>query len=223
MSIFVKSIEQKSPSQYYFVNGAAVAGLLLMVCFFSQPAYAIKKCKDADGKWHYGDVAVRECENSKITTLSNKGTIKEQKAAPKTAEQLAGEEARRVEREKEAQRKKNEELEKARILSVYETEGDIDRQRDNQLYSVDSNIAVHNTYLESLQNLIAHEKKKMEVAKSTALKQNYEDKIKEAESNYKIYSDEVITLKSQREKIIEKFDKEKLVYRELTKQVDKEK
>ena len=102
----------------------------------STPVHAIKKCKDANGKWHYGDIAVRDCENSKVTTLSNQGFIKAEKAAPKTADELAAEEAQRAELEAEKQRQEKIDKEKTRILSIYETEAAIDRQRENQLYSV---------------------------------------------------------------------------------------
>jgi len=218
MSISVKSINQTSPLFFWLTNMLAFTCLLLLMGLFAaEPAYAIKKCKDANGKWHYGDVAVRACEDSKITTLSDSGFIKEEKAAPKTKEQLAAEESERLENAIEEQRKQDLEREKTRVLSVYETEADIDRQRDNQLYSVDSNIAVHNTYLESLQEQIKHEQKKVASTKNTAIKARSEKKIVDAEASYKTYSTEVVALQARREDIIKRFDQEKLLYRELIK------
>ena len=52
------------------------------------------------------------------------------------------------------------------------------------------------------------------------IKELAEKKIEDAEKNYEIYSNEVVSLKEQREGIIAKFEKEKLVYRELTKSSD---
>jgi hypothetical protein len=44
----------------------------------------IKKCKDATGRWHYGDTAAEECAKSKITEMSDEGTTKQVIAAPPT-------------------------------------------------------------------------------------------------------------------------------------------
>jgi len=220
MNLYIKSIKLKAELMKSYTNAIALACCVLIVSLFGiQSAHAIKKCKDADGKWHYGDVAVRACEDSKVTTLSDRGFIKAEKAAPKTEAQLAAEESLRIRNEEDALEKEKQELEKTRILSVYETEADIDRQRDNQLYSVDSNIAVHNTYLESLKEQIAHEQKKISSTQNVGVKINAEKKIAEAEKNYETYSSEVVLLEKHREEIITRFDKEKLVYRELTKAV----
>lgn len=183
----------------------------------STPVHAIKKCKDADGKWHYGDIAVRECENSKVTTLSEQGFIKAEKAAPKTVDELAAEEAQLVELEAEKQRQEEIDKEKTRILSIYETEEAIDRQRENQLYSVDSNIAVHNTYLESMKEQIAYHQKQLAKTTHAAKKTRIEKKITDTEARYEKYSKELALLKSQREVVIKRFDKEKRLYQELTK------
>ena len=78
------------------------------------PAFAIKKCQDADGKWHYGDIAVEECENSKITTLTDRGFIKEEEAAPKTEAELRAEAEEQALMEKEEREKREAEEERAR-------------------------------------------------------------------------------------------------------------
>ena len=188
------------------------------------PAHAIKKCKDAQGRWHYGDVAVKACETSKITTLSKTGHIQDEKPAPKTEQELL--EIAAQEKELESQRlileeeKKKEllaEREKTRILSIYETEADIDRQRDNQLYSVDSNIAVHQTFLESMDEKIVHEEKKLAKTNNVAVKASIEERIAEAQKNKEIYTGEVDLLRQERLDIVKRFEKEKQLYLELTK------
>lgn len=193
----------------------------VVILLGSTSAHAIKKCKDANGKWHYGDVAA--CEDSKVTTLSGKGYIKEQKTAPKTKEQLAAEQGEREELEKERLRKEEIEKERSRILTVYETEADIDRQLENQLYSVDSNIAVHNTYLDSMKEVIAYEKKKLATTTHPAVKSGIEDKITTAEKDVQVYTKEIDSLKAQREEVIKRFGEEKLTYRELTKSAEDKK
>jgi len=70
-----------------FILGVVFTANLLIAA----PAHAIKKCKDADGKWHYGDIAVRACQQSKITTLNKRGFVKDEKSAPKTDDELKAE------------------------------------------------------------------------------------------------------------------------------------
>lgn len=197
--------------------GFMVLGFLILSLFFVSPAHAIKKCKDADGKWHYGDFAIKACEQSKVTTLSDRGTIKHQKPAPKTQEELLEIEKNKEETNAEQQRLLLKEREKTRILSIYETEADIDRQRDNQLYSVDSNIAVHNTFLESMDEQIEHEEKKLAKIKSVNGQKKVEARIASAKHKKETYSKEVSLLHEERKAIVEKFKKEKEVYLELTK------
>ena len=64
---------------------------VLIALSISLPAHAIKKCKDAEGKWHYGDKAVRSCQSEKVTTLNDRGFIQSEKDAPKTEAELSAE------------------------------------------------------------------------------------------------------------------------------------
>jgi len=190
--------------------------ITLLSLFVLPQAHAIKKCKDADGKWHYGDIAVRECQNSKITTLTGGGFVKGERAAPKTESELLEIEAQAQRLAEEKRKAEFLESEKSRVLSIYETEADIDRQRENQLYSVDSNIAVHNTFLESMDEQIAYQTTRLNKAANPAIKSTIEKKIAEFEKNKETYAEEVSVLQGKREGIVEKFKKEKELYFELT-------
>lgn len=188
---------------------------LLVISFTSPLALAIKKCKDADGKWHYGDTAVKECENSKITTLTDRGFIEDELEAPKTKEELAAEKAEqdRIEAEKKA--KIEAEEEKVRILSIYETEGDIDRQRDNQIQSVQSNIEVHKAYINSMNGRIERNQKKMGEVKSPAVKKSLQKQIDKANKDIATYKKKLVSLEADKNKVIQRFEKEKEIYRKL--------
>lgn len=188
-----------------------VAGCILM----SNQAYAIKKCQDSDGKWHYGDFAVRECQNSKVTTLSRSGTIKEEQEAPKSAEEKQAEQEALEAEKAEKQRVKIAELERSRILSIYETEADIDRQRDNQLNSVQSNIDVHDSYLKTMDKRIARQEIQLKEATNKNKKKKISKSLKTSKENVKAYTEQLAKLKKQREEIVSKFEKEKELYREL--------
>lgn len=192
------------------------ATILFGVLPFSS-AHAIKKCQDANGNWHYGDIAVSQCKKSKVTTLNERGFITNEKDAPKTEEQLQQEKQANAKVLEIAAAKKAEEDERNRILSVYETEADIDRQRDNQIDSVVSNIAVHKAYLKSVGGRIERLKVKSPELTGFRKKRN-EEEIAEAESKIKVSNIELKKLEKQKVLIMERFDREKKVFRELTSQ-----
>ena len=197
--------------QITFLCGAAT---LLCSLVFSSPVYAIKKCQDANGRWHYGDVAVAQCNKSKVTTLNERGFIDGQKDAPKTEEQLQKEKEVQAEIDAEMARKEAINKERSRILSIYETEADIDRQRDNQIDSVVGNIAVHKAYIKSVSGRV--ERLKVRGASLTGIAKDLNVKeIAEAEEQIKETSIELEKLDEQKESIIERFAYEKKTYREL--------
>ena len=191
--------------------------IITLVLLFSiaNSAYAIKKCKDADGKWFYGDIAVAECEYSKITTLNDRGFITEEIAAPKTDEELKAQEEELAIQDAQEKKLIADEEEKRRVLSIYETEADIDRQRDNQLYSVQSNMAVHQAYQKGMGRRIASYEVKLVETKSKRAKEKYTSQIKEAKTRVENSKNELIVLEAQKKDIIKKFAKEKEVYLSL--------
>lgn len=195
----------------YFLSSILLAlGLLL-----SSQAQAIKKCQDADGNMHYGDVAVAECENSKITTLNDRGFVEDELAAPKTDEELAAEEAERQRVAAQEQARRDAAMEKQRILSIYETEADIDRQRENQLRSVQSNIDVHHAYLKNMN--LRMERFEQQLAETTGegSRKRLAESIAESQSQIAEFSEQLSSLQDEKRAIIERFDQEKEVYRRL--------
>ncbi len=192
-----------------FITTTLVLGVLL-----ASPAHAIKKCKDADGKWHYGDVAVSACKTSKVTTLNDRGFITAEKSAPKTEEELAAEKKAQMSIEAEEKRLEAEQNERNRILSVYETESDIDRQRDNQLNSVDSNIAVHKSYLKAMNAKVIRLQEQLDGAKKWKKDKLLAD-IDESKVRIEDSSAELQKLIDQKTQIMEKFATEKETYRTL--------
>lgn len=185
---------------------------LLTLAVVGSPAMAIKKCKDANGKVHYGDTAIEECANTKVTTLTERGFVKEHDLPPKSrsemeleAEQAAkAAEAKRAEREAEDER--------LRILSIYETPEDIDRQRDNQVRSVQSNIDVHESYLANMEKRVARYAEQKAAAKTPFGVQTLEDKISSARQRMKEYSLQLESLEKQKKDIYARFEKERELY-----------
>ncbi len=191
-----------------------VSAILILGVFPFSAAHAIKKCQDSDGNWHYGDIAVNQCNKSKVTTLNSRGFIASEKDAPKTPEQIQKEADENAKAEADAERIKAEEDERIRILSVYETEADIDRQRDNQIGSVNSNMAVHKAYVKSVTAKIQRLKKKGADFTGGRKKLNLEE-IAEAQARVDESTAELIKLEEQKTSIVNRFAEEKKIYLEL--------
>ncbi len=203
------------------IKSTHLSGLLVVLTLsYSQQAWAIKKCQDENGKWHYGDIAVTACKKSEVTTLNERGFIESKQDKAKTQTELAIEAQERAEAEEEARKERAAEEERIRILSVYETEEDIDRQRDNQLSTVQTSIAVHETYIKqlSLQNKRLEKKlpnqraRRLETTKENIASNNL--KIEESKA-------ELISLAKQKLDVTEKFEKEKELFRSLKSELSK--
>ena len=181
----------------------------------SNAAYAMQKCQDESGKWHYGDVAVTACENSKVTTLNNRGFIEDELAAPKTEEELAAEAQALADAQVEAERLREIEENKQRILSIYETEADIDRHRDNQLDSVNGNIAVHKAFLKSQEARIKRNENKAAATTHPVKKKRLAEDIVTVKERMQTYQSALEKLLVQKEEIVERFSREKALYQRL--------
>ena len=191
-----------------------VLSLVLFVVLVPTDALAIKKCKDADGKWHYGDNAQQFCEDAKVTTLTQRGFVKDTMDAPKTEEELA-QEAKLLEQEKqEAERERQEQAERDRILSIYEREADIDRQRDNKLASVDGNIRVHKAYLKQMDAKVIRLEEKSSSARGKR-KELIDTELVASKERIEEFSTELKRLEAQKVSITEKFAREKELYKKF--------
>ena len=186
--------------------------IVFLLFSLSSPTFAIKKCKDAEGKWHYGDVAVDQCENSKVTTLNERGFITEEKEAPKTEEELALEAEQNALVEQQEKQRLADEEEKRRVLSIYETESDIDRLRDNQLQSVEGNIEFHKAYLKNMGTRIARSEDKLAETKGATDKQKIATELEQAKSRVAEFEHELASLQQQKIDISDRFAREKELY-----------
>jgi len=188
----------------------------LFLLLFSQSSFAITKCKDADGKWHYGDHAPDICARSKVTEMNQHGTVVGEQEAPKTEQEL---EQEKFTQQKEQEIKEQEQAvedEKRRLLNIYEHVEDIDRVRDNQLHSVQGNIDVHNAYLNAMNNKVARLEKKVAETQRKDLKENFEQELAGAQDNIVKFTGQLKKLKAQKLEIMEKFAREKEQYLALT-------
>lgn len=190
------------------------ASLVLLMLAMSSDILAIQKCKDSDGRWHYGDNAEQNCTESEVTTLTDRGFVKEVEAAPKTEAELKAEAMLKEQKEKEDESARKEQEEKDRILSIYEQESDIDRQRDNQLASVDGNIRVHKAYLKQMDAKILRLEAKSADSKGRR-KELIEEELVASKLRVEEFSEELKRLETQRQGIVEKFAREKELYNDI--------
>jgi hypothetical protein len=110
----------------------------------------IKKCKDASGRWHYGDSADAECGHSKIIELSDQGIETGEVAAPLTEEQLKQRERNKSALDAEKKRAEEQARKDQLLLSTYGHEDDITFVRDRKIADVDGQIGSSQQTLTSL-------------------------------------------------------------------------
>lgn len=125
------------PTRVRIVLSCMLAALVA-VAASSAPAKgpAIKKCRDAAGRWHYGDTAAAACANSKVIVLDEHGMPRREIAPPPTEEELRAREAERTELEQARAQAKHDEL----LLTTYATEADILYIRDRRLAQLEAMI-----------------------------------------------------------------------------------
>lgn len=115
----------------------------------------IKKCKDATGRWHYGDTAADECAKSKITVMSDEGTTKKVIAAPPTEAELKQREAQRETIEAEQARAAERARKDTLLLSTYGVEDDIIYIRDRKIAQIEASVKASEETLKPLRAALA--------------------------------------------------------------------
>ena len=149
-----------------------------------------------------------------MTTLTGRGFVKDVEAAPKTEAELKAEAMLKEQKEKEDELARQEKEEKERILSIYEKESDIDRQRDNQLESVDGNIRVHKAYLKQMDTKVSRLEGKSAQSRGKR-KELIEDELTASKLRIEEFTAELKRLETQRESIVERFAREKKLYKDI--------
>lgn len=126
----------------------------------------IKKCRDAQGKWHYGDHAAAECARSKVIEMSGAGIRTKVDRAPATEEELQ----ERARQETEAVEERKRAAEQARrdkqLMATYGHEDDIKYIRDRKLAQIESTIAATTETLKPLRAALARMEAEVAKAKS---------------------------------------------------------
>ncbi|GBE07140.1 hypothetical protein BMS3Abin11_00243 [bacterium BMS3Abin11] len=181
----------------------------------SSASYAIAKCQDADGKWHYGDNAATVCGNAKITIIDKTGRKIEEIDEPLTLEVINAQKAEEKRKRLEEKLRTKRELEKKRILAIYPGEDSIIRARDDRLKGMDKNIRLQGELLDTMR----FDMKGLEAKANTANekeKKKLEMRIKTKQENIDDYYQVITHLRREREQTADKYKEILKEFRELS-------
>ncbi len=162
--------------------------LLLAALAVSQPALAkMYKWVDEKGEVHYGDTVPPQYANQGREELSKKGTVLKKTEGALTPEQRQAKEAEEAQKKAEQQKALEQKRRDKALLNTYTNEKEIDLTRDRNLKPLDMQI-------QSLQDDL----KRAKGADAAAIQSQIEQK------------------KKEREAVRQRFDADKLRFRELT-------
>lgn len=128
--------------------------------------HTIKKCKDGDGRWHYGDSAAAACAESKVTVINEHGIKKAVIDAPLTEAELKERDAKKAEIEAKEERAKEQAKHDEILLTTYSHEADITYIRDRKIAQLESSIKASTDTLNPLRATL----KRLEVQAETEKK-----------------------------------------------------
>lgn len=178
----------------------------------------IRKCQDAQGRWHFGDYAAEECERSKVIEMSTQGVKKKEVAAPLTGEQLKQQDAQRAETERERAHAEEQKRRDEVLLSSYGTESDITYVRDRKLAQIEATIqasegtlAPLRTVLTRMEGQLAEETKKGD---QKAIKQTT-NSIKQTKDQIARHEATIAAKKAEQVSVRKQYEEELARYREL--------
>ena len=189
--------------------------LVPVLLVYTEPAFAIAKCQDADGKWHYGDNAAAACGDSRITVIDKTGRKVEEVEAPLTEEEIEALEAEKKREELEQKMAAKREMEKQRILAIYPSEDSIIRARDDRLSGMDRNIKLQEELLDSMR-LDLKEMEAKTPPQNEKAKAKRASHINSQQKNIDEYYQSITRLRRDREQAAQKYEKILKEFRELT-------
>jgi len=141
------------------------AKVIVIVLFFAlfsfgqSHAAGIKKCKDAQGRWHYGDRAAEACAHSKVIEMNTSGNKTGEQAAPPTEQELAELAGKKAEVERQKKMQEEQDRKDQLLLATYGLEKDIIYIRDRKISQLENSITASKATLTSLEKTLERQKK----------------------------------------------------------------
>lgn len=114
----------------------------------------IKKCQDAQGRWHYGDTADAQCKQSKVVEINNQGITTKEIAAPLTPAELKQRELNKSSVDAETKKTEEQARQDQLLLATYGHEDDISFVRDRKVADIEGQVHASLQTLTSLGNAL---------------------------------------------------------------------
>jgi hypothetical protein len=192
--------------------------LLALPALASEKDTKIFKCQDAQGRWHYGSTAADECARSKVTVMTDQGTVRREIEAPPTEEELKKREEQRVLDTK----KKMDSEERARrdriLLSTYTTVEELEQFRIRKLTEMEKVITSSETTLNSLRRSLERiETEAAEEQKAGKVNPKTAKALEQARAQVDRHNQQILKRQQELENMRKQFDEDIARYRELRK------
>ena len=179
---------------------------------------SIKKCRDATGKWHYGDTAADECSRSKVTVITEKGTTKSVIAAPPTEAELKAREEQRETTEAEQARATERARKDTLLLSTYGVEDDIIYIRDRKIAQIETSVKASEETLKPLRAALARmEAQAADEGKDAKTAETTAKNIEMTRNQITRHEGAIVTKRQEQEALRKQYTGELERYRELKK------
>jgi hypothetical protein len=190
--------------------------LLSLAAMAAETTGKIKKCQDAQGRWHYGDSAAEECARSKVVEMSDEGVAKKEIAAPPTAEELRKQAANRAEDERKRQESDEQKRKDQLLLVTYGHEQDIIFVRDRKLSQLESMITASEGTLKSLRAALTRlEAEAAEDSKDPKAAQKAQKAIEQTKAQIAKHEEAVVAKRKEQETIRAQAEIDLKRYREI--------
>lgn len=120
-------------------------------------AATIKKCQDAQGRWHYGDQAARACQASRSDVIEFSSTTGAKKVieGPPTKDELAARKAETEKQENEKRQAAERAAQDKMLMQQYAHEDDIIFERNRKIKELESAIESQEATVTSLRAVLA--------------------------------------------------------------------
>ncbi len=174
----------------------------------------IKKCQDATGKWHYGDIAADECARSRVTEIDDRGLKVDVHEAPATRDELEAARAAEITRQEEDIRAEEQRRRENHLLSIYDSEQSIIRARDERLASLEKMLKSDEKFKSKLQENLSELQK---LAAQASADEGLRRDIESLHAQVREYDEAIDSRLRQRELIIGRYNGDLNRYREIVK------
>ncbi len=132
------------------VLAVAACSLLITANIYAETGQKIKKCRDASGRWYYGDTAAESCNQSKVTVINDKGVRVKEIAAPLTEAEINARARDKANVDNESKRAEEQGKKDQQLLATYDSEDQIIAARDRKLADLELQLRATSETLNTL-------------------------------------------------------------------------